>query len=121
MPANYETVQSISRIAAAALDGLQYRFVKAATDETVGLTGAGERALGVLVGKGVSGVAVDVGFSGRVLVEAGASVTAGDLAASDGSGKVITQTSTNIVLGTILETGVSGDLVSVLFQPQGAP
>lgn len=124
MPSNLEKVQSISRIAGADFSGSnpgQYRFVNIAADGTVALAGAAANVEGILLGKQIAGHAIEVGISGRLLVVAGATVTAGQQASSDANSAAIPQASTAPVCGTFLESGVAGDIVSVLFAPQGAP
>lgn len=133
MPANYERVRSISRIAGADFSGNnpgEYCFCAINPNASVVngtsiaggsviLAGAGARALGVLIGKQIPGHAIEVGVGGRLLVIAGAAVVAGNAAASDANGHCIAQTSTNHVLGTILESGNQGDIVSVEFDVGG--
>jgi len=122
MPSNYENVRSITRVAGADLSDSQYRFVKVGSDGRVVLSGNGERAVGVTGGKAAENRAIEVAFSGRVLVIAGAAVTAGDKVQSDANGAVITQASTGIVCGEALETASqAGELISVLLDAQGAP
>lgn len=124
MPSNLEKVQSISRIAGSDMSGAnpgQYRFGEIQADGTIKVAGAGVRADGVILGKQIAGHAIEVGIAGRLLITYGGTVTAGDALSSDANGAAITQSSTNDVLGTALESGVAGDVGSLLFAPQGAP
>ena len=121
MPSNYESYQSITRIAGEDLSAGQYRFLKVNSSGEVVKAGNGERAVLVAVGKAEEDKALECAFSGRVLVVLGATVAAGADVQSDANGACITQASTGIVCGTALEGGVAGDVVSILFAPQGAP
>ena len=67
-------------IAGADLSAAQFTFVKMnTTDRTVVAAGNGEAAFGVLQNDPVSGAAAAVCTHGRTLVEAGGTLTAGDL------------------------------------------
>ncbi|HEY5412053.1 MAG TPA: capsid cement protein, partial [Caulobacteraceae bacterium] len=83
------------------------------------LCGAGQNALGVIVGKAALGQPIEVQIGNRALVVCGGTVTAGDQVASDANAAAITQTSTNHILGTALDSGVAGDLISITFSPRG--
>jgi hypothetical protein len=61
--------------------------------------------------------AVTLAIAGRTKVKAGATITAGDLVASDASGQAVGPASGDIVLGKAVEGGASGDLISIIFQP----
>jgi hypothetical protein len=39
---------------------------------------------------------------------------------SNASGQALTATSTNLILGTALETGASGRIIEIVFHPRGA-
>lgn len=124
MPSNLEKVQSISRIAGADFSGSnpgQYRFVIVAADGTVTLSGAAALADGILLGKQIAGHAIEVGIGGRLLVVAGAAIVAGQDLSSDANSAAIPQASTAPILGTALESGAAGDIISVLWAPKGAP
>ncbi len=135
MPSNRENVRSISRIAGADFSGDnpgQYRFCKvSATQQTVGgvtidagcvvLAGNGERAIGVLSGKQFFGHAIEVSYSGREQVICGGAVTVGDKVQSDANGAAVTQSATGCVQGEAMESGASGEIISVLLDAQGAP
>jgi len=116
MPANEEQVRSISRIAGADFSGDNtglYRFVKVASTEKVVLCDSGDNALGVLRGKAAEDQAIEVAIGGRVLVELGASVTAGARIQSGAGGAAITLAS-GADLGVALNTGVTGDVISAV-------
>lgn len=116
MAANEEQVRSISRIANADFTGSNtgiYRFVKVGSNQKVALCDSGDAALGVLRGKADEDQAIEVAIGGRVLVELGASVTAGSRVQSGSGGSCITLAS-GADLGTALEGGVTGDIISVV-------
>lgn len=99
--------------------GKQFRFVTiGTTPETVGLTGAGLVADGVLQNKPQAvGQAATVGIYGVSMVESGAAVAAGDLVQADATSRAITQTSTNAVLGKAIKAATAaGQLIPVLLK-----
>jgi hypothetical protein len=105
-------------IAGADLSAAQFRFVTAgATGVT--LTGAGEAADGVLLNDPANDAAATVVVFGRVIVEAGGTITAGAEVTADADGKVVAATTGDIVLGKALEAGVDGQLISVDFYKGG--
>lgn len=117
-----ETVKKITLLAGADFSTTgRNRFGKIGTDGKIELCGAAERAAGVVADNVAEDRPCGFQIGGVIMVEAGGTVTAGDLAATSTSGTVITQASTAPVMGVILADGVSGDVVPVLFQPQGAP
>ena len=66
-------------IAGEDLSSAQFKFVTLEADGQVDLAdAAGERAIGVLLNEPTAGKAATVAMTGKVMVEAGASVTAGD-------------------------------------------
>jgi hypothetical protein len=82
----------------------------------------GARVAGVILDNPASGHSVEFGLGDVLPVEAGAAVADGALIQSDGSGRAITQASTGCVCGYALEAAATaGDVIPVLFQPQGAP
>lgn len=122
MPSNYEAAKSISRVAGEDLTDGQYLFVKVDGNGHVVHAGNGDRAIGVTSGKAGLGQAITVDIDGRTLVRAGAAIAAGAIVQSNANGEAITQASTGDVCGTALEAAAAqGDLVSILFDAQGAP
>jgi hypothetical protein len=82
----------------------------------------GERAQGVIMDNPLSGNAVEFGVGDVLPVEAGAAVADGALVQSDGSGRAVTQSGSGCVSGVALAAAAAaGDVIPVLFQPQGAP
>jgi len=122
MPSNYEAAKSITRIAGEDLSDGQYLFVKLNSAGKIVKTGNGERAIGVTTDHGVADRSIAVAIDGRVLVRAGAAIAAGAIVQSNAAGQAITQTSTGIVCGTATEAAAAADdLVSIIFDAQGAP
>lgn len=101
-------------VAGADLSAAQFRFVTAGASG-VTLTGAGEAADGVLLNDPVSGGAATVVVVGRTVVEAGGTIAAGALVASNATGEAVTAATGNIVLGKAAEAGVDGQLITVDF------
>lgn len=98
----------------------QYRFGTIDSSGTVGLTGAAARADGVIQNNPESGQAVYLGTKFGMIskIELGGTVTAGDNLQSGANGVAVT--GTTYVLGTAIESGVSGDIISMLWAPKGA-
>lgn len=113
-PANEENVRSISRITGAdfSVSG-EYCFVKVQADGSVILGGNGDACIGVTRGKASLGHAIEVGISGRMLVQLGGTVVAGASLQCDANGHAITYASGE-KMGTSLTGGVAGDISDVL-------
>lgn len=97
------------------LSSAQFKFVTLEADGNVDLAdAAGERAVGVLLNKpDAAGKAATVAMTGKVMVVAGGTVTAGDEIATDASGDAVTASSTNIVMGYALEDAVDGQVFAI--------
>lgn len=146
--ANFEKVESISRIAGADFsgDGVgEYRFCKVNPNAVTNyvpasnpgkwygsngapppiepgnviLAGAGANALGVIIGKALAGQPIEVQIGNRALVVCGGTVVAGDQVQSDANSAAITQTGSGHILGIALDSGSAGDLISMTFSPRG--
>jgi autotransporter translocation and assembly factor TamB len=101
-------------IAGEDLSSSQFKFVTLEADGQVDLAdSAGERALGVLLNKPTSGKAATVAMTGKVMIEAGASVTAGDQLQTDANGDAITAASGDVVMGYALEDAVDGQIFAM--------
>lgn len=111
---------SFSRNAGADLSAEQHKFVKIDSSGDIVLTGSTEASAGVLQNDPLQtepGTVLNVGIS---KVVAGAAVAAGAFVMSDGSGRAITATATNRVLGTALEAaGAADEKIAVLLTSQG--
>jgi len=113
--ATYANVETLTYIAGSDLSAHQFGFVSLAADGEVDATGDGAEAVGVLMNDPVASAAATVAYSGRVLVEAGASVTAGDDIASDANGNAVTAATSDVILGKALEDGVDGQIIAMHF------
>jgi len=100
----------------------QFFFVSMSSDGKVDPTGDGAAAIGVLLNDpAADGRAAEVCIGGITRVECGtAGVTAGDAVASDSAGNAVTAATGDVILGTALETGADGEVISIIFQPRGA-
>lgn len=104
------------------LSSSQFAFVAIAADGQIDLAGDGAYADGVLANDpAAAGRAAHVVIGGVTRVKVGAGgVTAGGAVASNASGLAEGAASGDVILGTALATGSSGEVVSILFQPRGA-
>lgn len=101
-------------IAGEDLSAAQFKFVTLEADGQIDLAdSAGERALGVLLNKPTAGAAATVAMTGKVMVEAGASVTAGDQLQTDAAGDAITAAAGDVVMGYALEDAVDGQIFAM--------
>lgn len=112
---------SVTIPAGSDLSASQFCFVEVNSSGLLAVVGAGLHADGVLQNDpNASGRAGEVAIAGIVQVKCGAAVTRGGPVASDAAGKAVNAASTNIILGTALETGANGAVIAVLFHPRGA-
>ena len=101
-------------IAGEDLSSAQFKFVTLESDGQVDLAdAAGERAIGVLLNEPTSGKAATVAMTGKVMVVAGAAVTAGAALQTDASGDAITAASGDYVMGYALEDAVDGQVFAI--------
>ena len=92
----------------------QFKFVALAADGQVDLAGDGAQAIGVLYNEpDAAGKAATVVMTGKVIVEAGASVTAGDSVASDTDGNCVTAATDAVIMGYALEDAVDGQVFAI--------
>jgi hypothetical protein len=107
--------------AGADLSTKQFYFVSVAADGQIDPTGDGVDADGVLQdAPAAAGRAALVAIAGKVKVVCGGVVTRGGPVASDASGTAVNPATGDIILGTALETGATGRIIEILFQPRGA-
>lgn len=100
------------------LSGNQYNFVKRGTGQTIAVAAAGDAAVGVLWNApAASGRAATVVTGGRPHVYAGATIADGAEVMSNATGKAVTATATNTVLGYALHGAASGELVQIEILP----
>lgn len=119
--ATQENMLTVTLEAGADLSTKQYYFVSVAADGQIDPTGDGLDADGVLQdAPAAAGRAALVAIAGKVKVVCGGTVTRGGPVASDASGTAVNAASGDIILGVALETGASGRVIEILFQPRGA-
>lgn len=105
-----------SMVAGADLSSSQFTFVKMnTTDRTVVAAGNGEAAFGVLINDPESGGAATVVTHGRVLIEVGETLTAGDSVAVDAAAKAVTATSSDIIVGICVDGASTGEVATIDF------
>lgn len=105
------------------LSAYQFRFVKLTDDYKVGpVAAAGDRPLGVLMGKPKAGDTVDVAIAGSVIkvkchgaVSAGANVKHSVVANHIGWAQATT-TAGDIVSGVALQDGADEDIINILVE-----
>lgn len=96
------------------LSSAQFKFVTLEADGQVDVAdAAGERAIGVLLNEPAAGKAATVAMTGKVMVEAGAAVTAGDALQTDANGDAITAAAGDYVMGYALEDAVDGQIFAI--------
>jgi hypothetical protein len=119
--ATQENMICVTLEAGADLSTKQFYFVSVAADGQIDPTGDGVDADGVLQdAPAAAGRAALVAIAGKVKVVCGGVVTRGGPVASDASGTAVNPATGDIILGTALETGATGRIIEILFQPRGA-
>jgi hypothetical protein len=97
----------------------QYKFVSLADDGQFDLTGDGLQADGVLQDKpAAAGRAGQVAIAGQTKILLGATVARGADIASTAVGLAITAVQNDVILGTCVEGGDSGEIGSMIFHPR---
>jgi hypothetical protein len=114
-----EALVSVTLPAAADLRTHQYKFVEIDADGKVALVANNGHADGVLLNDPNTNEAAIVAISGIVKVKCGANVTRGGNVASGASGAAKNAVTASAVLGTAIETGADGRVISILFHPRG--
>ena len=109
-----ENVTSVTLTAGADLRTHQFKFVSVAADGDIELTADDGKAQGVLLNAPNTGEAAEVAISGIVKVECGAAVTRGGNVASGANGEAKDADTGAEILGTALETGADGRIISIL-------
>lgn len=113
----------ISFEASGDLSADQYRFVKIDSNGQIALCGRGDLAAGILQDKPAAlnragQVRTVSGTVSKIVL--GGSVTKGQSLVSDANGKAVNASSSdNNYLGIALESGSSGQIAAMLFQPRG--
>jgi Uncharacterized conserved protein (DUF2190) len=108
-----ENIQARTYTASAAI--AQFVFVTMPdANNKVATLASGTRSAGVaLAAAAGDGSVLPVAYDGRVQVLAGASITAGAAVMSNASGRAITATATNTVLGYAIEGGANNQVITI--------
>jgi hypothetical protein len=117
--ATQEALVSITLPAAADLSTHQYKFVEINADGKIALVANNGHADGVLLNDPKANEAAVVGISGILKVKCGAAVVRGGNVGSGANGAAKTAATASAVLGTAIETGADGRVISILFHPRG--
>ena len=108
-----EALISVTLPAGADLRTHQFKFVSVGADGRVALTANDAHADGVLLNDPNTGEVATVAISGIAKVACGAGVTRGGGVSSGANGAAKTAAS-GAVMGTALETGANGRIISIL-------
>lgn len=113
-----EALRTITCEAASDLSASQYRFVSLNSSNQIALTGAGLQADGVLQNKpALQGRAATVATGGTSKVVAGAAVTKGDNITSDSTGRAVTASGADVVMGVARDSAAGAAvIIPVLLQ-----
>jgi len=115
-----DNMSCVSLEAGVDLSAKQFFFVAVSADGQIDPCGDGAHADGVLQSNpDAAGKAAEVAIGGVVLVICGGDVTRGGPVASDSAGEAVNPASGDIILGTALETGANGQVISMIFNPRG--
>lgn len=114
-----ENQMTVSLMAGADLSGAQYHFVSVNAGGNVVAAGDGAHAVGVVNNDPISGRVAEVAIGGIIKAKCGGNVTRGGPVASDATGKAVNAATGDIILGTALDVGIDGAIISVLFNPRG--
>lgn len=119
--AHEEKVDVISLPAGGDLSANQFKFVKVNSSGQVVACGDGEAAVGVLQNDPrAAGRDAAVAIAGVVKTKAEGTIAAGAAVASDADGGAVVAATGDVILGTAITGGASGDVISVLFNPRNA-
>ena len=113
-----ESEISVTLVAGADLRTHQYKFVSVNSSGLVVLTADDGYANGVLMNAPNTNEPAQVAIAGVVKVACGAAVTRGGTVASGASGAAKNVDTNSVILGTALETGANGRVISILFHPR---
>ena len=96
------------------LSAAQFKFVTLEADGQADLAdSAGETCYGVLLNQPIAGKAATVCVAGKVMVEAGGTIAAGDNVAAAADGTAVTATTGLIIMGQAYEAGVDGQIIAI--------
>lgn len=106
--------------ASADCTGKQYCFAALSGARTVTFVGtAGAIAIGVLGNKPNTGQAAEVLVGPEVKITLSATLSAGAKVSSTNAGLAKAAATGENILGQLVEGGVNGDVVAMMFEPQG--
>ncbi len=97
----------------------QNTFVAVSGNKTANTCGAGGDAVGVQLNKPVSGQPIEIGVGPEVPITLNATLSAGAEVMSNASGQAVAWVTANRSLGYLLEGGVAGDVVNMIFSIGG--
>ena len=105
-------------IAGESLTDHQFKFVTLEADGQVDKADAiGENCIGVLLNEPAAAAAAPVVLTGKVMVEAGDAITAGDEVCTNAAGEAIaiadSTSATTFTMGYALEDGVDGQIIAI--------
>ena len=110
---------SVSLPAGADLRTHQYKFVSIDSDGNVVLTADDAHADGIVQNAPNTGEPAEVAIMGVAKLACGDAVTRGGDVGSGANGAGKTAATASAVLGTALQTGADGRVISILFHPRG--
>lgn len=110
---------SVSIPAGADLRTHQYKFVSIDANGNVVLAGNNEHADGIVQNAPNTGEPAEVTIMGIAKLACGAAVTTGGDVGSGANGAGKNAVTASAVLGTALQTGANGRVISILFHPRG--
>lgn len=109
----------ISLTAAADLTTKQNLFAVISGNDGCNAAGAGGDAVGVILNKPASGAPAEIGVGPIVPITLAATLAAGAEVMSDAASKAVAWVTANRSLGYLLQGGVAGDVVNMLFTQGG--
>lgn len=110
----HEDVKKVTILAGSDLSANQYSFVNRNASNQLALAGAGLDADGVLYDKpSAQGRAAAVAINGVAKVLLGGTVAVGDDVTSDATGRAVTATTGDVILGVCAKGGAVGEIGSV--------
>lgn len=100
-------------IAGADLSAAQYKFVKLDSAAEAVLAGDGEQAFGVCEVGAAEDNAATVVVTGKTMVKAGGTVTAGGAVGVDANGLCVDAAASDIIMGYATEAGVTNQIIAI--------
>jgi hypothetical protein len=101
-------------IAGEDLSAAQFKFVTLESDGKVDLAdSAGENCIGICLVDGPAEAAVTVAISGKTMVLAGGTITAGAAVATNAAGRAVAAAAGNVIMGYALEDAVNNQIIAI--------